>query len=153
MIAMGIKAGMPDEPGWFLIARNEPRANISQAYQPLSLKEHQKHLQRKYRWAPLSRDWRATAFQVAQEAGISESIILCGTSRKAARARWVAWQRILAENPQISILGLARICGFDHTTILHGLARISGDTALRPKRATGRRRTKGSCVEAADNKP
>lgn len=61
-------------------------------------------------------------------------------SRKASRARWKAWKAVLDSDPRYSIAGLARVSGFNHSSLMYGLSRLSGMTAKEASRSKGLRR-------------
>lgn len=74
---------------------------------------------------PSRQEWIDAARQAAKEAEVSHREILVGERKhRVARARWRAFQAILEQNPKLSVAGVGRISGFDHTTILHGLKRL-----------------------------
>lgn len=101
--------------------------------------------------SPSKDEWVQIASQKAREARIRPSDVLAGCRYPAAvRARWEAWDEVLGLNPHYSIAGVARVSGFDHTTILNGLSRLRGAAArdTRDVRASGRRR-----VVPVDNFP
>jgi hypothetical protein len=89
---------------------------------------------------PLRSDWIAIATQKANEVKIPPGIVLAGAGGYAGVvARWRAWREILDIHPQLSIAGVARVSGFDHTTILYGLRRLNGasPSEVRKARAVG----------------
>lgn len=50
-------------------------------------------------------------------------------TRKASLARWNAFKAVLDSDDRYSVAGLSRISGFDRTSILYGLTRLSGIAA------------------------
>lgn len=93
-------------------------------------------------YQPPRADWIEIATRRAQEAKLAPRDVLQGCRLKAvARVRWAAFQEVLDKHPSCSVAGLARLTGFDHTGILHGLRRNAGQTAFEARydRAIGRR--------------
>lgn len=75
---------------------------------------------------PTLGEWVGIAREVAAERRVQASSILLVSGRarptnRVARARWAAWERLLAEYPQYTVKGLSRVCGRHHATILRGL--------------------------------
>lgn len=108
------------------------------------------------RLTPSKAEWVEIASQIAREAKLRPSDVLAGCRYKAAvRARWAAWKEVLDRNPNYSIAGLGRTSGHDHTTILHGLQRLSGISAPSMRkasyRATCRRRLEVTAMRPVDN--
>lgn len=76
-------------------------------------------------WEPSEQEWIAIATRHAEEARIKPSKLLAGCRTKpACIARWKAWEAVLASNDNYSIAGVARVSGFDHSSIIHGLKRL-----------------------------
>jgi hypothetical protein len=103
----------------------------------------------------LSRVWVAAVTEEAKASELHPSLLLGGCRKyKVARARWRAFKRVLDDHPRISIKRLAIASGFDHTTILHGLKRLSGASTSEIKfggTASGRRPLAApSLMEAAE---
>jgi hypothetical protein len=93
-------------------------------------------------YQPPRRAWIEIATRRALEAKLAPKDVIQGCRLKAvARVRWAAFQEVLDRYPICSVAGLARLTGFDHTGILHGLRRNAGQTALEARygRAIGRR--------------
>jgi hypothetical protein len=68
-------------------------------------------------------------------AGVGVKSVLMGhLSKPVVRVRWKAFARVLNENQYYTVIGLARTSGFDHTTILYGLARLRGERNRRSQR-------------------
>lgn len=91
---------------------------------------------------PTPEMWIAIAKKHADDAKVSVSELLAGRRpQQIVIARWKAWREILETNRDISVSGLARVSGFDHTTILLGLKRLQGASPAgsRACRASGRR--------------
>ena len=87
-------------------------------------------------YSPPPEIWRIIVRQTAREARVgAREIMGYNPSQNVVWARWTAWKRLLDEYPQYSIAGLARVSGWDHTTILHGLKRLSGE---KPRGPNGR---------------
>jgi hypothetical protein len=81
----------------------------------------------KRRFRPTKSAWITTATEIAAQAGLNVTELLAGSKKRPyAIARWRAWRVMLDMSPNVSIAGVARISGHDHTTVLHGLARLSG---------------------------
>lgn len=58
-------------------------------------------------------------------AGVPPRLLLGGSKAgRVAMARWKAFGAILDSNPRFSIAGVARVSGFHHATVLHGLKKI-----------------------------
>jgi len=53
-----------------------------------------------------------------------KDIALGERHQAACIARWRAFQIVLCTVPGVTIAGVARVAGYDHTTILHGLNRL-----------------------------
>lgn len=101
-------------------------------------------------YEPSKDQWVATATLEARKAGVDVTRVLAGgRCRPIVVARWKSWQALLDANPHVSIGGLARVSGFDHASILHGLARLSGAPPL-VRRPTGRRPRPAPVLEAAE---
>lgn len=103
----------------------------------------------------VQRRWIAAATEQAKLAEIHPSLLLGGCRKhKVARARWAAFKQVLDNNPRLSIKRLAETSGFDHTSILHGLKRLSGASVSEIKfggTASGRRPvTSRPQIEAAE---
>lgn len=78
----------------------------------------------------ITRAWLEAANEQAKAAEIHPSLVLGGCRKhKVARARWHAFKQVLDANPRLSIKRLADTAGFDHTSVLHGLKRLSGASA------------------------
>ena len=92
---------------------------------------------------PSREHWINAAKMAAALENVSFKEIILGERRHAiARARWRAFKAVLDTDKRASIAGLARVSGFDHTTILHGLGRLSGlsrSAMISCGRASGRR--------------
>lgn len=94
------------------------------------------------KYTPSREEWTAMASQAGREWLVVASGILSGSQQpRMAKARAWAWKLILDQNPHYSIAGVARVSGFDHTTILTALRRLDGasNTEILISRATGRR--------------
>lgn len=89
---------------------------------------------------PPESGWAYIAMWHALLDGQRPAAVLAGTSYAAARCRQRAWKSTLETYPQASIIGLGRVSGFDHTTILYGLRRLGGATRAETAitRASGR---------------
>jgi len=99
---------------------------IHDAHAPISMHEHQRKLWANVKCRPTKRVWVNVAKEVASETGVCAEAILQGNrNRKVVVARWEAWRRVLDSNPRYSVLGLARIAGFDHTAVLHGIKKLN----------------------------
>lgn len=94
-------------------------------------------------YQPSKQDWIKAATDQAIKAKVRPSDVMAGSRTRAISfARWRAWKAVLDENPHVSIAGVARISGFDHTSVLNGIARLAGResnyTDPYSSRATGR---------------
>lgn len=79
---------------------------------------------------PPADEWVEIATQHALEAGLSPGEFLAGCKlRRASKARWRAWRAILDRDHRYSVAGVARVSGFDHTSVLHGLAQVAAGRA------------------------
>lgn len=68
--------------------------------------------------------WLSAAHAAARETLTKPSDVLAGSTKgRCALARRIAWQAVLDAFPDVSIAGLARVSGFDHTSILSSLGR------------------------------
>lgn len=112
------------------IARFVKRANISQAFGPPSLPEWEWTRDSRTGLRPKTALWLAIAAEEATKARLPISAVV-GWSKKdaAVLARWKAWRRILDSDSRISVLSLAKVCGFDHTSILYAMRRLAGESA------------------------
>lgn len=93
-------------------------------------------------YEPRRADWIRVVSAHAKAQQLAPREVMAGRKfRPAVIARWRAFQQMLDEFPNMSMAGLGRVSGFDHTSILHGLRRINGKTAQETKhgKATGRR--------------
>lgn len=80
---------------------------------------------RKERFQPTDEEWHRIASEEAAKANIRIAHVVGPSNVRAhAQARWRAWRRILDENPHCSIAGVARVSGWDHTSLLSGLKRL-----------------------------
>ncbi len=80
--------------------------------------------------------WAAEVAIQADMAKVAARDVMNGNrSKRVAMARWRAWKGILAQDASYSIKGLANCTGYNHTTILHALARLSGIEARNIKLA------------------
>ena len=87
---------------------------------------------REVNW-PTPEIWIAAARAEAKEANVSVRAVLAGSRLKHhCVPRWRAWRRVLTDNPRFSVLGLARVSGWDHSSILHGLTRLSAVESQKP---------------------
>lgn len=102
-----------------------------------------RHSKRKRASQPARALWINAAKAEAAASDVRTKDILCGVRlHKVVRARWRAFRAVLQQDPNCSIYGLARLSGFDHTSILHGLARLEGLSWYEIKgagKASGRR--------------
>lgn len=74
---------------------------------------------------PTSDEWIQAASVEAAQAGVRVGDVLAGDRRPGpCVARWRAWKRVLDSNPRYSIIGVARISGFDHSTIIVSQRRL-----------------------------
>ncbi len=79
---------------------------------------------------PSQSHWQRVATQEAEAAGLDPVKLLAGVkTRGYPQARWRAWARLKAEDHRYSLIGIGRVSGFDHSSVHHGLNRISGETA------------------------
>ena len=77
-------------------------------------------------WEPSPAIWIETASRHATAARIAPREVLAGyKSWPHVHARWRAWREILETYPRLSQAGVARISGFDHTTLRSGLLRLA----------------------------
>lgn len=85
------------------------------------------HSVRKGRTEPSSDEWFAAAYAAARETQTRPADVLSGSPKpRCALARRIAWQAVLDGNPRVSVAGLGRVSGFDHTAILWSLGRLNG---------------------------
>jgi hypothetical protein len=76
-------------------------------------------------WEPTADEWLAIATKQAIAANVKPSKLLAGCrTKKACVARWKAWKEILASNDNYSIAGVARVAGYDHSSVIHGVRRL-----------------------------
>ena len=74
--------------------------------------------------------WVQAATAAAVAASIDPERVLSRSREKAVtRARWAAWAAIVATG-RYSVAGLAQVCGWDHSSILHGLKMLRRENAL-----------------------
>jgi hypothetical protein len=74
---------------------------------------------------PTEEIWIEAATYHARSDRLKPAYVLGGrTYQRCVRARWRAWRDVLASNPKFSVLGLAQVSGFDHSTILNGLRKL-----------------------------
>lgn len=74
---------------------------------------------------PPAEQWIRIATASAEKYGVPADHVLRGKpTRRAAWARWKAWEEILASNDNYSVAGVGRVSGHDHGTILRGLKQI-----------------------------
>lgn len=72
------------------------------------------------RYEPSKQEWIAAATLAAQEGRVSPSDVMAGVIRpNITAARWRAWKALLEANPKLSVAGVARVSGFDHSSLLH----------------------------------
>lgn len=75
---------------------------------------------------PTPDEWIQAATTEAAQAGVRVGDVLAGDRRRGpCVARWRAWKRVLDSNPRYSVIGLARTSGFDHSTLISALRRLS----------------------------
>lgn len=87
---------------------------------------------RKERHEPPDVVWIAAATEAAREGRLSPGKVLSGDKQpKYCEARWRAWKSVLAIDPVYSVGGLARVSGWNHTSILAGLKRLKEIDASR----------------------
>jgi hypothetical protein len=87
-----------------------------------------KHREKSYE--PDLQLWITAATQEARNAKLRPCDVIGGVrTRQHVRARWRAWRTIITDNPNVSVAGLGRVSGFDHTSILHSFARMKEDAA------------------------
>lgn len=68
--------------------------------------------------------WITAARKAALEADIAPHLVIgADTGRKAVQARWSAWEAMYGDGSRYSINGIAKVTGFDHTTILNAKRR------------------------------
>ena len=66
--------------------------------------------------------WVAIATQEALLARVRPSLVMGTCARKdVCTVRWKAWKRVLETDPRYSVFSLAKICGYNHATILRAL--------------------------------
>lgn len=71
--------------------------------------------------------WLRFASEEAIREGLRLADILgARKGRRVAYARWRAWQRLRDEYPRCSVLGIAKVSGFNHTGVRYGLIRLAG---------------------------
>lgn len=79
---------------------------------------------------PSKEAWIRAATIHANAARVRPSDVMAGRCYRAAcNARWLAWRDLATTYPGISIAGIGRISGFDHTSVLHGLKRLEAMAA------------------------
>lgn len=88
-----------------------------------------RRLQRNAPWRtvrhPSQEQWISVVKEHARDRRISAREVLCGNRhRPFVYTRWMAFKTILERFPNLSVLGVAKVSGFDHTAILHGLKRL-----------------------------
>lgn len=111
-----------------------------------------KKTSRKFR-EPERQAWIEAAKLAADACDVSHLEILRGERRyPVARARWHAFKIVLDSDPRVSIVGLGRIAGYDHTAIMYGLKRLSGASRseVTGSSATGRKPGTRPLMEAAE---
>lgn len=87
-------------------------------------RENAKAAWRRRRW-PSKEAWTEIAAEKAALCRVSPREVLCGALRRpAVHARWYAFQALFQRHPHVSLYGAAKISGFDHTAIMHGLKRL-----------------------------
>lgn len=70
--------------------------------------------------------WIEAASKHAVAAKVAPREVLAGSkSWPHVHARWKAWREILETHPKLSLAGMGRVSGFDHTTIANGLDRLA----------------------------
>lgn len=90
---------------------------------------------------PTDGEWIGVVQTVSMQTGVPVGQILSGSRYKqVVDARWLAFKTLLDMYPEYSIAGLSRTSGFHHSSIIHGLHRLSGAPAFarQDSRATGR---------------
>lgn len=123
----------------YAIAVNVRKATAADSYTPVEMAEHQRHLRghapnKKRVPAEL---WQASALREAVRARIPlEAVTGRALEWGAVLARWRAWKRVLDADPDYSVLSLAKVSGFDHTTILYAMKRLK-DGACETSKPTG----------------
>ncbi len=82
---------------------------------------------------PTKGEWIGAATKEAIAACVEPSAILRGSrERRHIYARWRAWQRLLDENPSYCPVGIAKVSGFDASTVWNGLWRLRKINAAKP---------------------
>lgn len=115
------------------------KATAADAYIPLDMAEHQRRLRgcRRNKKPVPAELWHASAIREAVRARIPlEAVTGRALEWGAVLARWRAWKRVLDANPDYSVLSLAKVSGFDHTTILYAMKRLK-DGACETSKPTG----------------
>lgn len=70
--------------------------------------------------------WTRFASEEAILEGLAPSLVLGGhKTPRAVYARWRAWQRLREAYPKSSGLAIAKLCGFDHSSLLHAEKRLA----------------------------
>lgn len=78
-------------------------------------------------YCPPSR-WRRMASIEANSRGLCPVRLLAGDKHRVfVTARWHVWRELYVGG--CSFASIARASGFDHTTIMHGLRRLRGESA------------------------
>jgi len=76
---------------------------------------------------PSAKHWERVATEEAEAVGLDPVKLLSGDkSRGYPEARWRAFARLKADNPNYSLSGMARVSFFDHTSVRYGLRRLQG---------------------------
>lgn len=68
--------------------------------------------------------WIATATKHAKALGVNPIEVINGdkkSTRPTIMARWRAWREMLKLYPESNVSGLARVTGFDHSTIFFAM--------------------------------
>ena len=116
----------------FAIAINVRKACWEDGYKPFTLLGWQRAQHGSVE--PPAELWTSIAIEEAVRAFLPPNAVLNGDKRhRASLARWRAWKRLLDMPENFTIAGVARVSGWDHTTILYGLKRLKGLTAAEAK--------------------
>lgn len=80
---------------------------------------------RMHKTEPSRESWIDAATGAAAAFGLRPSDVLGGKlGAKYAKARSIAWQAVLEAFPKVSVAGLARVSGYNHTSILSSIGTL-----------------------------
>ncbi len=75
---------------------------------------------------PSYRSWFDAACIAARDHDVLVARVVGNCRRKSTtKARWAAWHALVTKNPNYSINQIAKVGGFDHTSVLHAMRRIA----------------------------